>query len=69
MNRHSKRINDMMITMTIVNTSQIIHWTTTSLGIDIRADGNEINWSTIIFDGGNNDKLVRIFRKKALILQ
>ena len=58
MNRHSKLIYDMMVTMTIVNTSQIIHWTTTSLGINFRADGDEINWSITIFEGENNDKLV-----------
>ena len=43
MNRHSKRIYDMMVTMTTVNTSQFIRKTKTSLGIDIKADGNEIN--------------------------
>ena len=36
----------------------------TSLGIDIKADGNEINWSTIIFDEGNNDKLVTEYSEK-----
>ena len=32
---------DTMVTMTIVVTSQIIQKTKTSLGIDIKADGNE----------------------------
>ena len=40
-NRHSRLMIDMMVTMTIVITSQIIQKTKTSLGIDIKADGNE----------------------------